>query len=113
MNLPLAPYGNIVEPLIKLNPISSIYIYCGKDAFADARASIKNAIPCLCLPFLKQPHDYRWPVSEGSFILFDTGGVQLEFLTQFTIFLLHQGANKIVLCTELAPIQIFTQKDLA
>lgn len=112
MQLSLPPYGEIVKSFIRFTPDTSIYIYCGKTAFHDARATIKNATPCLCLPFGRKPDEYQWPVDGGKFIIFDTGGLTLDFLKNFACLLLAHGAKQVVLHTELAPIQLFTQKDL-
>lgn len=112
MQLTSAPYSDTVKSLLRFNPTTSFYIYCGKSALDDARASIKNAVPCLCLPFGRHPDNYRWFVDSGSFILYDTGGMAIDFLTDFSLFLLANGAKQILLFTEIAQIQLFTQKDL-
>lgn len=112
MQLPLPPYGDIVKTFIKFNPVTPFYIFVGKDAWADARASIKNSTAAMCLPLGKKPQDYDWPVQNCAFIVYDTGGVTIDYLTDFTCYLLSSGARQITLFSELAPLQIFHQKDL-
>lgn len=107
MQKPLPPYGAIVKAFLSFSVNSSIYIYCGKTAWEDAKASISNAIPCLCLPFGKKPNEYFWPVQNGRFILFDTGGMTVIDLKKICLTLIDSGAKSVFLYAENAPLELF------
>lgn len=112
MQKPLPPYGDIVSSFLKFNVKSSIYIYCGKKAWEDAKASIESAIPCLYIPFKKNPNDYFWPVKNGRFILFDTGGLTLIELKKICLSIIDGGARSVFMYTEIAPFALFENKEI-
>lgn len=96
---PFPPFGAILSQLIKANipPSYSIYVFCGKDAWREARAMNMQSQFTLCLPPDNAPEDYQWPVSGLSLIVYDTGSISVESLHQIIITLLNQGAKQITL----------------
>ena len=111
MSKPLPPFGEVVKAFSSYQINSRIYIFCGKSAWDDAQRFISNAMPCLCLPFGKNPTDYFWPVQNADFVLCDTGGMDVEQLHSFCIELLAFGAKSILLFSEKTPIEIFNNKE--
>lgn len=96
---PFPPFGAVLHQLqaanIKVN--FSPYIFCGKDALAEARIMNGRGQLALCLPYKTNAADYKWPINTLSIILFDTGETTENYLKITALTLLSEGARQVCL----------------
>lgn len=89
----IAPYGKELEGFLEWNtlPRNDVFIFCGINAWKKASA-LKQTQFVLCLPLGSEPCKYVWPVKDCSILLFDTGGVTIANLEEFSYHLLKVNA---------------------
>lgn len=114
---PLPPYGDLLQKLQQYVELKNyIFIYCGRTAVKETKASLANGVISLCLPYPNSFADYRWPVNGCRLIITDTGGMALKDLHLFVLYLAEHGAACVTLDSidQLPPphIQIFTSTQL-
>ena len=70
---PFPPFGAVLHQLqaTKIILNYAVRIYCGKDAWRDAKESIANGQLALCLPSNTKPETFNWSVEGLSLIIFD------------------------------------------
>lgn len=94
---PFPPFGAILNQAIKSNvtPTYSIYVFCGKDAWYQAKQMNMQMQIALCIPPDKQIDDFQWPVKGLSLILFNTGNMTDAALRAASHSLLKAGAKQV------------------
>lgn len=99
---PYPPFGTLLNQAIKLGvkPEYSIYIFCGKDAWQEARTWIKKSGIALCLPADDSPIEYNWIADDLRFVIYDTGEVAKYTLRELALLLLKKGAKSVTIFSE-------------
>lgn len=75
LNLPLPPFGRILEAYLNENVklIAPIYIYVGHKAKEIACAQKRMGTMCTYLPQGEDHKRYHWPIKDQKIVIDDTG----------------------------------------
>lgn len=75
--LPLPPFGRILlayqQDKVSLDP--PIYVYVGIDGKKKAYEQKRMGILCSFVPYLDDPTQYNWPVTDQKIVVIDTGSL--------------------------------------
>ena len=73
------------------------FIFCGKNAWHQAKLMNRKSTLALCLPPNVAPEAYNWIAQDLSFIVSDTGDMNADTLRMLGFILLDKGAKSVVI----------------
>lgn len=95
INKPFAPFGAMFHQLLsqKIKIKYAPFLFCGKYAYQEAKASVEHGQLALCLPMGCSFESYAWPIHGMRLIIYDTGSMSSLGLYKLAHGVLKQGAS--------------------